>query len=166
MQYLSDESEKLDDKELVQEDEDEAKRDTETPDVILVEDDSDTNDVPSKKRARSDSGSRERNKKAIKPERRVVVDMTRERKCRQLHKDKTRLDSDRKRDERVRPREDKEGKREQVRKDDRCLRKVSEKQKEDARKDEHNRKVEQDQLKRKDLGKRDDTRKRESDGRR
>ncbi|XP_011332519.1 serine/threonine-protein kinase PRP4 homolog isoform X2 [Ooceraea biroi] len=165
VQYLSDESEKEDDKELREEDEEEgeeeAKATTETPDVILVEDDSDTNDIPPKKRARSKSGSRER-KKAIKAERRVVVDMTRDRKTREQHKDKRR-DFDRKRDERIRPRE--EGKRDEVRKDDRSLRKAGERQKEDACKDESNRKTAEDQQRRKDLAKRDETRKRESDRR-
>lgn len=103
----------------------------ETPDVILVEDDSDTNDVPLKKQTRSKSGSREC-KKIIKTERRVIVDMTRDRKTREQHKDKRR-DFDRKRDEKIRSRE--EGKREENRKDDRS-RKVSERQKEDTRKDE------------------------------
>lgn len=129
----------------------------ETPDVILVEDDSDTNDVPLKKQTRSKSGSREC-KKIIKTERRVIVDMTRDRKTREQHKDKRR-DFDRKRDEKIRSRE--EGKREENRKDDRS-RKVSERQKEDTRKDEFNRKMD-DEQRRKDLIRKDETRKRESD---
>ncbi|KMQ96369.1 serine threonine-protein kinase prp4-like protein [Lasius niger] len=139
VQYLSDESEKGEDKELQEEEETKA---TETPDVILVEDDSDTNDVPTKKRTRSKSGSRER-KKVIKVERRVIVDMTRDRKTREQHKDKRR-DSDRKRDEKIRPRE--EGKREETRKDDRVLRKTSERQKEDTRKEESKKRIEEENL--------------------
>lgn len=157
VQYLSDESEKGEDKELQEE---ETKM-TETPDVILVEDDSDTNDVPLKKRTRSKSGSRER-KKVTKVERRVIVDMTRDRKTREQHKDKRR-DSDRKKDEKVRPRE--EGKKEETRKDDRASRKTSERQKEDTRKEDSNRKADEDQQRRKDIPKRDETRKRESDRR-
>ncbi|XP_032675999.1 serine/threonine-protein kinase PRP4 homolog [Odontomachus brunneus] len=160
VQYLSDESEKVDDK-VSSREEEETKTATETPDVILVEDDSDTNDVPPKKRARSKSGSRER-KKVIKAERRVVVDMTRDRKIREQHKDKRR-DFDRKRDEKVRPRE--EGKREETRKDDRSSRRINERQKEDARKDESSKKLDEDQQKRKDVTKRDEARKRESDRR-
>ncbi|XP_072763919.1 uncharacterized protein Prp4k [Anoplolepis gracilipes] len=159
VQYLSDESEKGEDKEL-QEDE-ETKITTETPDVILVEDDSDTNDVPLKKRTRSKSSSRER-KKVVKVERRVIVDMTRDRKTREQHKDKRR-DSDRKKDDKVRPRE--EGKREETRKDDRTPRKVNERQKDDTRKEESNRKADEDQQRRKDISKRDEMRKRESDRR-
>ncbi|XP_067210019.1 serine/threonine-protein kinase PRP4 homolog isoform X1 [Linepithema humile] len=157
VQYLSDESEKGEDKEL--QEEEEVKTAVETPDVILVEDDSDTNDVPLKKQTRSKSGSREC-KKIIKTERRVIVDMTRDRKTREQHKDKRR-DFDRKRDEKIRSRE--EGKREENRKDDRS-RKASERQKEDTRKDELNRKTD-DEQKRKDLIRKDETRKRESDRR-
>ncbi|XP_070162956.1 serine/threonine-protein kinase PRP4 homolog isoform X2 [Polyergus mexicanus] len=159
VQYLSDESEKGEDKEL--QEEEETKTMTETPDVILVEDDSDTNDVPLKKRTRSKSSSRER-KKVIKIERRVIVDMTRDRKTREQHKEKRR-DSDRKKEERVRSRE--EGKREETRKDDRAPRKASERQKEDTRKEESNRKADEDQHRRKDISKRDETRKRELDRR-
>lgn len=160
VQYLSDESEKGEDKEL--QEEEETKAITETPDVILVEDDSDTNDVPLKKRTRSKSSSRERKKMNVKVERRVIVDMTRDRKTREQHKDKRR-DSDRKKDEKVRPRE--EGKREETRKDDRVPRKISERQKEDTRKEESNKKADEDQQRRKDIPKRDETRKRESDRR-
>ncbi|XP_014489133.1 PREDICTED: serine/threonine-protein kinase PRP4 homolog isoform X2 [Dinoponera quadriceps] len=160
VQYLSDESEKADDKVSPREEE-ETKTATETPDIILVEDDSDTNDAPPKKRARSKSGSREC-KKVIKAERRVVVDMTRDRKIREQHKDKRR-DFDRKRDDKVRPRE--EGKREETRKDDRSSRRTNERQKEDPRKEESNRKPDEDQQKRKDVSKRDESRKRESDRR-
>lgn len=163
VQYLSDESEKADDKVSPREEEG-TKTATETPDVILVEDDSDTNDIPPKKRARSKSDSRERqHKKVLKTERRVVVDMTRDRKIREQHKDKRR-DFDRKRDEKVRPRE--EGKREEIRKDDRPSRRTNERQKEDVRKDESsNRKPDEDQQKRKDVTKRDEMRKRELDKR-
>ncbi|EFN83274.1 serine/threonine-protein kinase PRP4 homolog [Harpegnathos saltator] len=161
VQYLSDESEKADDKVSLREEE-ETKTAIETPDVILVEDDSDTNDAPPKKRARSKSGSRER-KKVIKAERRVVVDMTRDRKIREQHKDKRR-DFDRKKDEKVRPTRE-EGKREEIRKDDRSSRRTNERQKEDARKDESSRKPDEDQQKRKDIAKRDETRKKESDRR-
>lgn len=155
VQYLSDESEKGEDKEL--QEEEEVKTAVETPDVILVEDDSDTNDVPLKKQTRSKSGSRER-KKIIKTERRVIVDMTRDRKTREQHKDKRR-DFDRKRDEKIRS----EGKREENRKDDRS-RKPNEKQKEDTRKDESNRKID-DEQRRKDIVRKDEIRKRESDRR-
>lgn len=164
VQYLSDESEKGEDKELhgeEEEEEEETKTTIETPDVILVEDDSDTDNVPLKIRARSKSGSRER-KKVIKTERRVIVDITRDRKIREQHKDKRR-DFDRKRDEKVRLRE--EGKREETRRDDRASRKTNERQKEDTRKDESNRKADDDQQRRKDLSRRDEIRKRESDRR-
>ncbi|XP_011067154.1 PREDICTED: serine/threonine-protein kinase PRP4 homolog [Acromyrmex echinatior] len=162
VQYLSDESEKGEDKELQEEEEEETKTMTETPDVILVEDDSDTNDILPKKRGRSKSGSRER-KKVIKTERRVIVDMTRDRKIREQHKDKKR-DFDRKRDEKIRSKE--EGKREEIRRDDRSSRKTSERQKEETRKDESNRKVgDDDQQRRKDLSRRDETWKKESDRR-
>ncbi|XP_071560849.1 uncharacterized protein Prp4k isoform X1 [Temnothorax nylanderi] len=165
VQYLSDESEKGENqcKELQgeEEEEEETKTTIETPDVILVEDDSDTDDVPPKKRGRSKSDSRER-KKVLKTERRVIVDMTRDRKTREQHKDKRR-DFDRKRDEKVRLRE--EGKREETRRDDRSSRKTNERQKEDTRKDESNRKVDDDLQRRKDLSRRDETRKRESDRR-
>ncbi|XP_036144808.1 serine/threonine-protein kinase PRP4 homolog isoform X2 [Monomorium pharaonis] len=163
VQYLSDDSEKGDDKELreeEEEEEEESKTVAETPDVILVEDDSDI-DVSSKKRDRSKSGSRER-KKVIKSERRVIVDITRDRKTREQHKDKRR-DFDRKRDEKNRLRE--EGKREDTRRDDRSSRKIYERQKEDTKKDELNKKVDDDQQKRKDLLRRDETRRRESDRR-
>ncbi|KAL0112223.1 hypothetical protein PUN28_011943 [Cardiocondyla obscurior] len=143
VQYLSDESEKGEDKELQGEEEEEEEEEiktADTPDVILVEDDSDVDNVPPKKR----------------------VDMTRDRKIREPHKDKRR-DFDRKRDEKVRLRE--EGKREEPRRDDRSLRKPNDRQKEDARRDESYRKVDDDQQRRKDLAKRDETRKRESDRR-
>ncbi|KAL0112224.1 hypothetical protein PUN28_011943 [Cardiocondyla obscurior] len=164
VQYLSDESEKGEDKELQGEEEEEEEEEiktADTPDVILVEDDSDVDNVPPKKRGRSKSHSKER-KKVIKTERRVIVDMTRDRKIREPHKDKRR-DFDRKRDEKVRLRE--EGKREEPRRDDRSLRKPNDRQKEDARRDESYRKVDDDQQRRKDLAKRDETRKRESDRR-
>ncbi|KAL6255459.1 hypothetical protein P5V15_013793 [Pogonomyrmex californicus] len=159
VQYLSDESEKGEDKELQEEEE---RKIIETPDVILVEDDSDI-EATSKKRGRSKSGSRERNKKVIKAERRVVVNMTRDRKIREQHKDKRR-DFDKKRDEKIRLKE--EGKREEIRRDDRSSRKVNERQKENIRKDEFSsRKTDDDPQRRKDLLKRDETRKRESDRR-
>ncbi|XP_076686056.1 pre-mRNA processing factor 4 kinase isoform X2 [Andrena cerasifolii] len=154
VQYLSDESDK-EDKEPNQ---DEVKA-TETPDVILVEDDSENDNIPLKKRARSKSGSRER-KKPAKPERRVVVDMTRDRRSRDEHKDKRR-DSDRRRDDKVRPKE--EARRDDGRRDDRQPRKVNERHREDSRKEDSKRRSEDD--KRKDSIKRDESRKREQDRR-
>ena len=154
VQYLSDESDK-EDKEPNQ---DEAKA-TETPDVILVEDDSENDNIPLKKRARSKSGSRER-KKPVKPERRVVVDMTRDRRSREEHKDKRR-DSDRRRDDKARPKE--EARRDDGRRDDRQPRKVNERHREDSRKEDSKRRSEDD--KRKDSIKRDESRKREQDRR-
>ncbi|XP_025997102.1 serine/threonine-protein kinase PRP4 homolog isoform X2 [Solenopsis invicta] len=145
VQYLSDESEKGEDKELQEEEEEgeeeeeETKSAAETPDVILVEDDSDA-DVPPKKR----------------------VDITKDRKVREQLKDKRR-DFDRKRDEKICLRE--EGKREETRRNDRSSRKVNERQKGDTKKDESNRKVDDDQQRRKDLLRRDETRRRELDRR-
>lgn len=154
VQYLSDESEK-EDKEPNQ---DEIKA-TETPDVILVEDDSESDNIPSKKRARSKSGSRER-KKVMKPERRVVVDMSRDRRNREEHKDKRR-EIERRREEKVRTKE--ETKRDDNRKDDRQVRKPSDRHREDSRKEDNKRRIEDD--KRKDSVKRDESRKREQDRR-
>ncbi|XP_020297648.1 serine/threonine-protein kinase PRP4 homolog isoform X2 [Pseudomyrmex gracilis] len=160
VQYLSDDDEKIDDKEIQEEEEEETKPTVETPDVILVEDDSDTNEASLKKRARSKSSSKER-KKVIKTERRVVVDMSRDRKSREQHKDKRR-DFDRKKDDKARPREE-EKREEERRKDDRS-RKIGERHKEDMRKDESNRKTEED-LRRKDSAKKEEIRKRDSDRR-
>ncbi|XP_076169935.1 pre-mRNA processing factor 4 kinase isoform X2 [Ptiloglossa arizonensis] len=154
VQYLSDESEK-EDKEPEQ---DEVKA-TETPDVILVEDDSENDNIPPKKRTRSKSGSRER-KKVTKPERRVVVDMTRDRRSREEHKDKRR-DSDRRREDKVRTKE--ELRRDDNRRDDRQIRKTSDRHREDTRKEDSKKRSEDD--KRKDSIKRDESRKREQDKR-
>ncbi|CAK9803492.1 Serine/threonine-protein kinase PRP4 homolog [Anthophora plagiata] len=154
VQYLSDESEK-EDKEP---DQGEIKA-TETPDVILVEDDSENDNIPPKKRARSKSGSRER-KKVAKPERRVVVDMSRDRRNREEHKDKRR-ESDRRREDKIRTKE--EARREDNRKDDRQIRKTNDRHREDSRKEDSKRRPEDD--KRKDSIKRDESRKREQDRR-
>ncbi|KOC67439.1 Serine/threonine-protein kinase PRP4 like protein, partial [Habropoda laboriosa] len=154
VQYLSDESEK-EDKEP---DQGEIKA-TETPDVILVEDDSENDNIPPKKRTRSKSGSRER-KKVAKPERRVVVDMSRDRRSREEHKDKRR-ESDRRREDKIRTKE--EARREDNRKDDRQVRKTNDRHREDSRKEDSKRRPEDD--KRKDSIKRDESRKREQDRR-
>ncbi|XP_043261585.1 serine/threonine-protein kinase PRP4 homolog [Colletes gigas] len=154
VQYLSDESEK-EDKEPEQ---DEVKA-TETPDIILVEDDSENDNIPPKKRARSKSGSRER-KKITKPERRVVVDMSRDRRSRDEHKDKRR-DSDRRREDKVRTKE--ELRRDDNRRDERQARKTNDRHREDPRKEDNKRRSEDD--KRKDSIKRDESRKREQDRR-
>ncbi|KAG7191173.1 hypothetical protein KM043_013969 [Ampulex compressa] len=154
VQYLSDESEKED-----KEPEEEEIKTVETPDVILVEDDSESDNVPLKKRPRSKSGSRER-KKLSKPERRVVVDVSRERKSREEHKDKRR-DSERRKEDKSRTKE--ETRREDVRRDERQLRKFGERHKEDVKKEEPKRRPEEE--KRKDLGRRDELRKREQERR-
>ncbi|XP_015434433.1 PREDICTED: serine/threonine-protein kinase PRP4 homolog isoform X2 [Dufourea novaeangliae] len=154
VQYLSDESEK-EDKEP---DRDEVKA-TETPDVILVEDDSENDNIPPKKRARSKSGSRER-KKIVKPERRVVVDMSRDRRNREEHKDKRR-NSDRRREDKVRTKE--EVRRDESRRDDRQVRKPTDRHREESRKEDNKRRSEDD--KRKESIKRDESRKRDQDRR-
>lgn len=154
VQYLSDESEK-EDKEP---DQDEIKT-TETPDVILVEDDSENDNIPPKKRARSKSGSREC-KKIAKPERRVVVDMTRDRKNREEHKDKRR-ELERRKEEKIRTKE--ETRRDDSRKDDRQIRKPNDRHREDSRKEDSKRRLEDD--KRRDSIKKDESRKKEQDKR-
>lgn len=149
VQYLSDESEK-EDKELQQVE----IKVSNTPDVILVEDDSGEDSVPRKKRPRSRSGSRER-KRVSRIERRVVVDMSRDRRSREEPKDRRR-DSDRRRDDKVRSRDD-------VKKDDRQSRKVIDRSKEDNRKDESRRRTEEDR--RKEPVKKEESRKKEHDRR-
>ncbi|XP_015125476.1 serine/threonine-protein kinase PRP4 homolog [Diachasma alloeum] len=151
VQYLSDESDKTD-----KEPEPEDSLKPETPDVIVVEDDSADDISPRKKRYRSRSGSRER-KKLIKTERRVVIDMTRDSK--KLKEDPKDKKSEKKREEKSRAKED-------PKKDDRKPEKSSRKQldrekpKEEARKDELRKKT--DEEKRKD-SRRDSPKKREAD---
>lgn len=77
MQYLSDESDK-DDKKI---DNDDIIKANETPDVILVEDDSDDEITSRKNNRRSRSGSRERTKLFKSSDRRVIVDISRDKKC-------------------------------------------------------------------------------------
>ncbi|XP_033221932.1 serine/threonine-protein kinase PRP4 homolog [Belonocnema kinseyi] len=143
VQYLSDESDKG--------------KIAETPDVILVEDDSEDEGI-SKKRHRSRSGSRER-KKLMRTERRVVVDMTRDRRGRDELKDKRR-DLDRRRDDKTRMREDL--KREDLRKDDKSVRKIGDKVK-DERKDDLRKRIDEDR--RKEALKKEELRKREQEKR-
>ncbi|XP_043463151.1 serine/threonine-protein kinase PRP4 homolog isoform X1 [Leptopilina heterotoma] len=150
VQYLSDESDKG--------------KIVDTPDVILVEDDSGDESI-SKRRRRSRSDSRER-KKMLKNERRVIVDMTR--RNREDFKDKRR-DIDRKRDEKPRIKED--VKKEILRKDDKITRKVGNKSKED-RKDDLRKRIDDDrrketlkkeELRKREFERREDDKKRESD---
>ncbi|XP_011314174.1 serine/threonine-protein kinase PRP4 homolog [Fopius arisanus] len=149
VQYLSDESDKT---EKEPEPEDALKPDT--PDVIVVEDDSADDVSPRKKRYRSRSGSRER-KKINKIERRVVIDMTRDNK--KLKEDSKDKKLEKRREEKVRPKED-------VKRDDKKPEKSNRKQldreksKEDTRKDELRKKI--DEEKRKD-SRRDSPRKRD-----
>ncbi|XP_023289657.1 serine/threonine-protein kinase PRP4 homolog isoform X2 [Orussus abietinus] len=150
VQYLSDESEK-EDKEPEAREEVKA---VPTPDVILVEDDSGEEHVPRKKRHRSRSASREQ-KKLLKPERRVIVDTTRDKRIREEPKDKRR-ELERRREEKPRSRPE-DLKREESRKDDKQIRKVID------RREESRRRMEED--KRKDAIKRDESRKREHDRR-
>ncbi|XP_024946486.1 serine/threonine-protein kinase PRP4 homolog isoform X3 [Cephus cinctus] len=154
VQYLSDESDKEG-----KEPEQEVVKVSETPDVILVEDDSGDDSATRKKRQRSRSGSRER-KKISKIERRVVVDMTRDRRSREEPKDKRR-ESERRRDDKVRSRDD--VKRDDVKRDDRQTRKVVERPKEDSRRDDSRRRLEEER--RKEVSKREEVRKREHDRR-
>ncbi|KAK0081619.1 hypothetical protein PV325_011863 [Microctonus aethiopoides] len=77
VQYLSDESDK-DDKKI---DNDDIIKANETPDVILVEDDSDDEITSRKNNRRSRSGSRERTKLFKSSDRRVIVDISRDKKC-------------------------------------------------------------------------------------
>ena len=144
MQYLSDESEKG---EIM-----------ETPDIILVEDDSGDETV-SKKRLRSRSGSKER-QKFMKTERRVVVDMSRDRRGREDLKDKRR-DLVRRRDDKGRIRED--IKRDDMRKDEKSIRKVIEKSKKENRKDDLRKRIEEDR--RKEALKKEELRKKEHEKR-
>ncbi|XP_051175544.1 serine/threonine-protein kinase PRP4 homolog [Leptopilina boulardi] len=142
VQYLSDESDKG--------------KIVDTPDVILVEDDSADESI-SKKRHRSRSDSRER-KRMLKTERRVIVDMTRDRRSREDFKDKRR-DIERKRDEKSRIRDD--VKKDDVRKDDK-IRKITDKSK-DERKDDLRKRIDDDR--RKENLKKEELRKREFDRR-
>ncbi|KAK2576956.1 hypothetical protein KPH14_005569 [Odynerus spinipes] len=159
VQYLSDESEKEDKEpeEEEEEGEDDEETKAETPDVILVEDDSEDDNILHKKRPRSKSGSRER-KKLLKPERRVVVDMSRDRRSREDHKDKRR-DSDRRREEKGRPKE--EIKRDDVKRDEK--RKTNDRHKEDPKKEDSRKRIEEER--RKDVSRRDESRKRDHDRR-
>ena len=143
MQYLSDESDKV--------------KIAETPDIILVEDDSGDENI-SKKRHRSRSGSREC-KKMMRTERRVVVDMTRDKRGREDLKDKRR-DLDRRRDDKIRMREDL--KRDDLRKDEKSVRKVIDKIKDD-RKDDLRKRIDDDR--RKETLKKEELRKREHEKR-
>ncbi|KAK0181025.1 hypothetical protein PV327_003347 [Microctonus hyperodae] len=77
VQYLSDESDK-DDKKI---NNDDIIKANETPDVILVEDDSDDEITSRKNNRRSRSGSRERTKLFKSSDRRVIVDISRDKKC-------------------------------------------------------------------------------------
>ncbi|XP_063986983.1 serine/threonine-protein kinase PRP4 homolog [Diachasmimorpha longicaudata] len=151
VQYLLDESEKTD-----KEPEPEDSLKPETPDVIVVEDDSGDEVSSRKKRYRSRSGSRDR-KKLIKTERRVVIDMTRDSKKPKDDSKEKKLDK--KREEKVRPKEDT---RKDERKPERFNRKQldREKPKEEFRKDELRKKT--DDEKRKD-SKRESPKKRETD---
>ncbi|XP_043286528.1 serine/threonine-protein kinase PRP4 homolog [Venturia canescens] len=155
VQYLSDESEK-EGKAAVREE----SKVAETPDVILVEDDSGDESAQRKKRYKSRSGSRER-KRVVKTERRVVVDMTRERRVREESKDNKRKRTDdverRRVEEKSRTRED--VKKEEPRRGAREVRKVVEtRPREDVR-----RRTEEER--RKDSIKREEPRKREHEQR-
>jgi serine/threonine-protein kinase PRP4 len=147
VQYLSDESDK-DDKDG------ESNKKTEIPDVILVEDSGDEAQ-PRKKRHRSISGSRE-HRKALKTDRRVVVDMGRVEK-RSTHDSDRRRDSDRKRDEKIRSRDE-------LKRDDKQSRKIFEKSKDESRKEDMIRKKLEDD-RRKEANKKDELRRREHEKR-
>ncbi|XP_048515583.1 serine/threonine-protein kinase PRP4 homolog isoform X2 [Athalia rosae] len=150
VQYLSDDSDKGGKLHLP-----EATRVEETPDVILVEDDSEDG-VSQKKRVKSRSESRDRKRlSSTKLERRVVVDMSRDRKSREEIKDKRR-DPDRKREEKV-------PNREESRRDDKTSRKVVERSREDIRREESRRRLEDER--RKDSLKKEDDRKRDHERR-
>ena len=144
VQYLSDESEKEEKPAEITND----AKSAEVLDVIVVEDDSGDEEalVPiKKKRHRSTSGSRDR-AKVLKTERRVVVDMTRDRP-----KEKRR-EPERRRDE-VTSRSREESKR-----DERTARKITDERTKDiARKKEEERK--------KEMMRREESRKREHDRR-
>ncbi|XP_011495434.1 PREDICTED: serine/threonine-protein kinase PRP4 homolog [Ceratosolen solmsi marchali] len=147
VQYLSDESDK-------DEKDGERNKKPEMPDVILVEDSGDETQ-PRKKRRRSSSGSRE-HRKTLKTDRRVVVDMGRVEK-RSIHESDRRRDSDRKRDEKPRSRDE-------IKRDERQNKKIFEKSKDDSRKDDSIRKKLEDD-RRKEANKKDELRRREHEKR-
>lgn len=154
MQYLSDESEK-DDKIKGMNSEEIVK--VTTPDVILVEDDSGEEITPRKKRHRSNSESID-HKKMVKlvTERRIIVDITRDRKFKDELNDKRR-ESDRRREDKIKSKDD-------LKKVDKSLRKVLDKSKEQTRKDDSRKRIEDDRRKREESKKhenKEDDRKRD-----